>query len=252
MKNFILFFNSNEGSTAIMSQLKKSELFNILWLEPFDNHHLKKELKDQDLEDILSYTYTNDNSSLSDLYKEYSNTKLDYLYSNRSTGFKMRPRNLDHVIPILKEQKIHVFVLIRENILKSAISRCQTNLLQFELAQGKIKENPPITIDISVLQEKINLCKKINQEKYKLLENLKKLNISASPLYYEKFCSNKLEFFKDIFQKLEIKISAQDLCDFCNQELYYKKVHSDDISKFIVNYQEVLDYIQKNKLDNYL
>lgn len=252
MKNFVIFFNGHEGSTAIISHLKKLEnMVDIIWYEPFDNCHLKKRLGGRDLKNIFKAVFSNHTQGYtvaSKIYKSYSDKPLTKFSANKSVGFKMRCRAFNDIHPILKEKKVVVFVLIRRNIARWALSRCRPNSLQFKLVRKEIDQNPKLDVDLKLFEQKVELCQRLLKEKKDLLNTCRKLGIEAHPIYYEDYCEDKVGFFTNIFGKLGIRMDKKHIESFANRDVYFKKVHDDDISKFVTNYQEVLDFIKKRGL----
>lgn len=252
MKNFIIFFNGHEGSTAIISHLKKLEQFiNILWYEPFDNCHLKKSLKGDDLTNLFKAVFTNDKKSASNIYNKYSDSKLE-LKTNRSVGFKMRWRSFNDVSSVLRDEKVVVFILIRKNILKSAVSRCKSNSMQFKLIKKEIEQNPKTVLNLKLLKEKLLLCEQILKDKEDQVNRCKQMNVEVHKIYYEDYCNDKVKFFTDVLGKLEINLTDEQLEQFAFSTNYFKKVHDDDIRKFVVNYDEVLKFVKDNNLESLL
>jgi hypothetical protein len=251
MSNFVIFFNGHEGSTAIISHLKKSQNINILWYEPFDNCHLKKKLEGNDLAILLDAVYKRDYIKASNIYKQYSDKPLDTFTKNNALGFKMRQRDWSDIQHVLVNNNVIVLVLFRNNILKWGLSKCESNHLQFKLVKNEISHNPKMTVNFELLTERLKICKKLINDKQQLLDNCKKYNIKAYPIYYETYCNDKIAFFDNIFKILNINI-GENLKDFALQPIYFKKVHSDDLKQYITNYDELVNFAKKNDLSEFL
>ncbi len=65
--------------------------------------------------------------------------------------------------------------------------------------------------------------------------------VIAVPLSYEDFLEDKYRYFNRFFEILEIQVSKQEMDVALEKGAYYKKVHSNDISEFVLNHQEVMD-----------
>lgn len=257
MKDFMILYRGHEGSSAIISHLKKSSNIDIVGFEPFDTHHMKKHLKGPDLARVFKLMFDKSvnfgyNKQIKDIYSQYTEIPINNIDKKKSVGFKIRLRAWPVIKNIIVKNNVVCFVLIRKNILKWAISRLRSNTLQFQLINKDITANPKLYVKIEDLDEKIRLCQKLLDDKQKLINALKADGVDVHPIYYEDYCNNKYKFFENVFNKLDIKMTNQELKKFAEIEVHFKKVHSNDIKDFIENYDEVLDYIKKNKLEKWL
>ena len=73
------------------------------------------------------------------------------------------------------------------------------------------------------------------------MSELEHENISVYPLLYEKFCQDKIQFFDELFSRINLSISREEIDGALQKGAYFKKVHSDDISSFVQNHEEVMD-----------
>lgn len=256
MKDFVIFFHGHEGSSATISQLKKlNNYIDVIGFEPFDAN--KKPLIDVDMKKMFNLLFTkhatvNYVKNINNIYNNYYKREFPNFNKKLSVGFKMRPKMITSIQPILKKNNVVVFVLFRQNILKWAISKCRPNSYQFKLLQGKIQQNPKLNIDIALLDKKIQECRNLHEQKRKLLKNFINNRIIAYPIYYEKMCEDKEGYFKDILKKLDVKISDKEFNNFISKENFFKKVHSDNLEDFITNYDELMRYVKDNNLENYI
>ncbi len=253
MKPFIIFFKGQEGSSAIISYLQKLKQTNILGFEPFDTHHMKAKLVGEDLKRIFKLIFDknikfNYNQNIKQIYKKYTDIQINNIDKKKAIGFKMRPRELNNIMDVIKKNDVTVFVLIRHDICRHAISMCSTNRLQFDLKAGKIQKNPKHKIDLSILNKNIEICKNVLKQKQYLINMLKKHNINVYPIYYEEFCKNKAKFFNNMLRKLDIKLSQEELQKFASCTIPFKKVHDERIKKFVINYDEVVAFLKKKGL----
>lgn len=253
MKDFIIFFRGQEGSSAIISYLQKINHINIIGFEPFDCHHMKKKLIGDDLKKIFNMIFDksitqNNNQQIKNIYKKYTNIAINDIDKTKSIGFKMRPREINNYIDVIKKNNVVIFVLIRRDISRHAISMCSTNRLQFDLITKKINKNPKQIIDLKMLATNIDICKNVLKHKKILIKSLKKQGINVCPLYYEDFCKDKFTFFKYILNKLDIIMNDQAIIKLVKSNISFQKVHDDDIKKFVINYDEVVNFLKENKL----
>lgn len=256
MKNFIILFNGHEGSSAIISHLRKIPQINIIWYEPLDNCHLKQPLNNPDLLNLLNYIYNTNikhrHQQASTIYSRYSDKQLCEFNDNKSVGFKMRVRDWPTLEKVFKQHNVVVFVLIRQNLLKLAISKCQPNSMQFKLINKEIPTNPKLTIDFNTLTQNITVCRDLLKYKQDIITRCSTIGITCHPLFYEEYCDNKELFLSKILKILDIHMPQSDIQQLANSPNYFKKVHSDKLSDFITNYPELVTYAKNNKLEKYL
>jgi len=255
MKDFIIFFHGHEGSSATVSQLKKLDNIDIIGFEPFDAN--KKPLISKDIKKIFTLIFNknvkkNYIEAINPIYKYYYKRDFPEFDKSKSVGFKMRIKNLHDILPIAKKHNVVVFILFRHNILKWAISKCRPNSYQFKLVKGQIQENPPLNIDFNMLDKKIEECKKLHEQKKMILNRCIKDRLRAYPIYYEYMNEDKEKYFGDILDKIGITLSPDELSNFIAKQNYFKKVHSDNLEDFVINYNELLTYVKKNNLEDYL
>ena len=261
MKNFIIFFTEKEGSSPIIETLMKFDKIDIIGFEPFDTYvftekefgGLGKDIKKEDFAECLDLIYKNDHDpdyyqKLINIYSKY-NTEIKLNNFNKlenSIGLKIRLRNNELIFDKLKKYHVVTFVLIRQNVLRWALSKYVNKHLQFEFDRDGDKNNDiKMRFDCRRLQIHIQECEEALKDKKTLLTELKKYGIEFYPLYYEEFCHNKLDYFQNLLEKLDIKYSREAIEMTINQELLFKKVHSDNIREFVINYDEVYKTFRK-------
>ena len=270
MQDFILFFEGMEGTSAVMRLLDKFEEISIIrtaddlaW-EPFStyncgpmaNNDLKQSL------DILLNKSKIDFNHLNQIYtKTASKPLVDIGERKGAVGFKMRFYPTDPTDPtgsklyapmifeLLKRNNIMVFMAVRQDVLRLALSRYhgdgsgKAGFLQFKLAKGKINREHigKIKVDCIRLEKIIASCEESHFKKRRLMTIMKSFGIQTVPLFYEDFLKDKKQYFKQMLKKLNIDISEKELEKVSNADAYFKKVHSDDISSFVENHEEVLE-----------
>ena len=52
---------------------------------------------------------------------------------------------------------------------------------------------------------------------------------------------NKTKYFEELFDRINLSVSRQEIEDTIQAGSYFEKVHSDDISHFVQNHEEVID-----------
>lgn len=150
---------------------------------------------------------------------------------------------------VLKRNEVVAFIAVRQDVLRQALSKYhgdgtgRPGHLQFKLAEGQIKQEDiaKMHVDCNRLEKLIEACKESINRKKVLMQNLSQNGIQTHALLYEDFCSRKQEYFEDIFSFLGSDISKEEISDVIGQGSNLKKVHSDDISEFVINSTEVLD-----------
>lgn len=276
--NFIIFFEGREGTTALVDILNNFKQIAIVrqvgsrgW-EPFDYHNCGS-MSLTNFQQCLGMIYGDeplDWDKLNYIYTQTAKNSLEVFErsKSKSIGCKMRfsPPNkeLRHqqqefrkykqefkqlMFKILKEYDITAFVAIRQDILRRSLSKYhgdgfkRNGHLQFKLATGKIKREdiPKVNVDCEELEKDIIKEERKLQEKKLLLEKFRHLGIKTYPLLYEDFCADTFSYLENFCQKLGISYSSDDITNALNQGTSFEKVHSEDISEFVINHEEVLE-----------
>jgi hypothetical protein len=122
--------------------------------------------------------------------------------------------------------------------------------LQFKLASGEISKGdiPKINVDCNRLETLIVKWERIIKAKKKLMKELKRSGIKTHALIYETFCDDKMTYFQDFFSNLDIAVSKDEIETAISSGSVFKKVHSDDISEFVINHQEVIRRFGERRL----
>lgn len=247
-------------------------------LEPFDRHHCGP-MSDRNLRRSLEMVLGRDGFELEELNRIYLKTSISgpigAVRPDTSIGFKMRlryPKDSRMRIPgfsalnecleewrrmsflraaerILKKTGAVAFFAIRQDLLRWSLSKyhgdgtCRPGNLQFRLAGGEIGRDDigRIQVDCRRLGEIIAGSSQMLSRKLRLIEDFRSSGIDAHPLFYEDFLEDKIAYFRRLFRILEIDITDQDIAEALEKGAYFEKVHSSDISDFVVNHEEVLD-----------
>lgn len=266
---------NNFSQISIIHQVRNSG-----W-EPFDRHNCGsmsiKNLKH--CLEIIFNKESIDLKRLNHIYCKSSILPLEKISKDGVVGFKMRYNNFrENPLPIkafplwnrllrgmlkiffsqpykkmmlelLKRNNIIVFFAVRQDLLRWGLSKYhgdgqfKAGHLQFDLASGKISKEQieRFHVNCSQLEKIILKCKNLHNQKRKLIETFLLENIQVYPLCYENFLADKYNYFNQIFEILELEISKDEIDTAIKRGAYFKKVHSDDISDFVVNHQEVIE-----------
>lgn len=252
---------------------------NYSGFEPFDRHkcgrmtlgNLKKCF------DIIFGEGPKDIEQLNRIYTATANKPLDIFGDKGVVGFKMRftPPNYYpfHVegLPIwnrlseklfreryvqsfkrtmfemLRRHDVVVLMAIRQDVLRLGLSKYhgdgtgEPGHLQFKLARGVIARDDirKIHVDCERLEQIVSECEALHNEDRLLMEEFKQAENQVYPIIYEEFVTDKRSYFERLFRILELDIKSDEISQVLDQEEYFKKVHSDDISEFVENHDEV-------------
>jgi hypothetical protein len=147
----------------------------------------------------------------------------------------------------LRRHNVIVLMAIRQDVLRLGLSKYhgdgtgKPGHLQFKMARGAIAKNEigKIEVDCERLEEIISECETLHQEDSRLMEEFKQAGVQVHPILYEEFVTDKRSYLDRLFRILELDITRDEISRVLDQEEYFTKVHSDDISTFVINHQEV-------------
>lgn len=291
--NFVILFQEKQGTTAMVYYLNRFPGINILHhtngfgFEPFEKHSAGP-IKSKDIAKCLSLLNSKENNfnQINKIYTKTTTNEIKTFNKNEIFGFKMRlyppndkinpllakipfirgkARNLNkkrykkQIFRELKKHDIVVFIAIRQDMLKWALSKYhgdgteKNGHLQFKLMTKKIEKDKlkKIFVDRSKLNDLLNNCKKSNYNNLKIYKKLKKKGIKVYPLFYEHFLHNKFDFFSELFDKIDYKIKLPTIKSILNQDIKLKKVHSNNIEDFVINHQEIINNFKDEYFDFY-
>ena len=252
---------------------------NYTGFEPFDRHkcgrmtlnNLKKCL------DIVFNQGPKNIEQLNRIYTATAKRPLDIIGEKGVVGFKMRfrPPNpyplLIERLPVwnelaeehfrkrylqsfkrmmfntLKRHNVIVLIAIRQDLLRLGLSKYhgdgtgEPGHMQFKIARGVIAkdENEKINVDCEQLEKVVAKCEALHEENRLLMQEFKQAGIQVHPILYEEFVTDKRSYLERLFRILELDITSDEISQVLGQEEYFKKVHSDDISEFVENHEEV-------------
>lgn len=106
-------------------------------------------------------------------------------------------------------------------------------------------EIPTININCDRLGRTVDLCEQLHAKKRQLMEDLKRAGVRTHALLYEDFLHDKPAYFRRMFDLLELDVSDTEIQQALEQGTFFEKVHSDKISDFVENHEEVLEKFGK-------
>lgn len=260
MKNFIIFFEEKEGTSALVRLLNNFGPVSIVhqtgntgW-EPFDLHNsgaISLESFAQCLELIFNQAPL-DIDTLNRIYTQTAKAPLEIFNKGNAVGFKIRfkPRPyMQALFDVAKRNGVVVFMAIRQDILRWALSKYhgdgtgRKGHLQFKLAKGEIRKDQieALHVDCNELKKIISQCKRSHARKRNLKRAMRQKGIEVHQLCYEEFLNDKVGYFQRIGAALELTMSSDEINSALGKGAYFEKVHSDQIADFVENHQEVLE-----------
>ena len=281
MRNFIIIFAEKEGTSPLIRLLNNFEKISIIhqvntqdW-EPFDMQN-RGAMTLRNLEHCLDMVLNRESinfKQLNQIYTRTANTPIEEFSGNVVTGLKMRfttpgknslfwnrsPKNFTDdsfrrmMFNVLKRNDVVVFLALRQDILKWALSKYhgdgtgQPGHLQFKLASGKIKRRAigKIHVDSTRLKIIISQCVEAHARKCRLMEDFNLAGIQSHSLIYEDFLTDKQKVLNRILDILELNTTIEEIAAALKRGTYFEKVHSDDITNFVVNHEEVMEKFAK-------
>lgn len=255
--------------------------------EPFDEHNCGP-MSNARLFQCLHHVYaprSRDMTAVNTLYTATAVRPLETIEQNASVGFKMRfkppvsfPLNTPiipgwnktmkklfadrqffaekftrqfktEMIEFLKEHDIFVFIVVRQDIFRWALSKYHgdgqggSGHLQFKLASGQISRDEigSVAVDCDRLSQILEHCEASHIAKRELMEDFKASGVACAPLRYEDFLKDKPTYFQEFGHFVGQNITPDDVAAAIEKGAYFEKVHSNDISEFVQNHEEVMD-----------
>jgi hypothetical protein len=218
-------------------------------------------------------------TELNRIYTRTSSRPLDYYDRGGDIGFKMRfepPRDpclLTRVIErlpwfgsslakrldierrwyqyrlfsLLRQHKVVVLFAVRQDLYRWSLSKYHGDgtgndgHLQFKIATGELDRTkvPAIEVDPVGLQQVIDKCRFIVDMKIKLKHKMQKAGIRTAAVIYEEYMRDPYAYFHKLFEALGRRVSDAEIAAVLEKGSSLKKVHSEDISEFVLNHQEI-------------
>ena len=180
MRNFVIFFQGKEGSSALVRQLDRFEQISVIcqvgrkglaW-EPFDKNACgAMTLSDRRrcLELIFNHEPL-DMEALNHIYLKTATNRLGRFDKSNAVGFKMRFKPPWYtrwwyrrsLLSLFARYRVLVLLLVRQDLLRWALSiyhgdgEGRPGALQFRLADGRISREDINTIEVD--------CERLDQE----------------------------------------------------------------------------------------
>lgn len=150
---------------------------------------------------------------------------------------------------LLKRNNVAVFFAIRQDVLRWALSiyhgdgTGKPGNLQWKLANGAISKDQigEIDVDCNRLEKIVSRCERSLAIRQELMHELEQAGIKVFPLLYEDFMKDKLSYFQRVCKILGIAITEVEINAAINKGAHFKKVHSNQLSDFVENHQEVME-----------
>ena len=214
---------------------------------------------------------------LNGIYAKKAAAPLDAIDKSGSVGFKMRvvpPNPIERMwlgfmndlsqtltrkdysrsfertmIETSKANDLVVFFAVRQDVFRWALSKYhgdgtgKPGHIQFKLASGSISQSEieKIYVDPDGFEEVVQACETSHANKRRLMGEFEAAGVPVHPLRYEDFLTDKTRYFTRLLELLEIDISHAELESALELGSNFKKVHSDDISDFVENHEEVTE-----------
>jgi len=281
MDNFVILFEEKEGTSPVVRLLNNFAAVSIVhqvqegW-EPFNAHNAGA-LSDADLGrclDIVWGPQPIDQERLNSVYTPTATAPLADIVDGSAVGFKMRfqstqrpARNIASVfVPSrvksaakrqyremmftrLMSNDVVVFMAVRQDVFRWALSKYhgdgtgKRGHLQFKLASGEITRDDiaGITVDCEQFEALVSDCEQRHERKRALLEDLSAAGIRTGVLRYEDFLADKQTYFEELLGTIGCPNSREQIESALLAGTELQKVHSDDISEFVTNHEEVND-----------
>ena len=249
--------------------------------EPFDRHNCGPMILEdlENCLEMIFDKQPLEMDRLNEIYTRTATKPLEEFHKTGSVGFKMRFRPISNhprlvqavarrvksaktladrmlarsykrmLIDVLRKNGVVVFMAVRQDVFRWAISKYhgdgsgKKGHLQFKLADGQLDKRsiPSIHVDCTKYADVIEECEQEHARKRALVKELREHGIEVHPLRYEDFLRDKMQYFERVCEILEIPVSEDDVRSALNKGSYFKKVHSDDISDFVTNHEEITE-----------
>ncbi|MFO8146625.1 MAG: hypothetical protein R6U03_04480 [Gillisia sp.] len=272
MRNFIILFQEKEGTSPLVRLLNHFKHISIIHqendsgYEPF-NFHQCGAMRLPDLMYCIETIYNDDRdfeNKLNRIYTKTARNPLESFSKDSSVGFKMRfkPPVKDTaeilwkyrpfekmMIDVLKKHNVMVFIAVRQDIFRWALSKYhgdgtgKKGHIQFKLASGKVNREDIHKIHVKPrkLNRILKACEYLHTRKRVLMKKLKRNGIEVYPLLYEDFLEDKHSLLEWMNHILDFPASGDEISSVIQQGEYFQKVHSDEISEFVTNHEEIME-----------
>lgn len=289
MLNFVILFEEKEGTSPVVRLLDNFEHISVVhqveegW-EPFNLHNAGA-MRDRDLARCFDHIFGSDAvdmDALNAIYTRTATRPLEDIDASGSVGFKMRWRSNERrgsrllswlrprgaapgideryesiVMERLRHHDVVVFMAVRQDVFRWALSKYhgdgtgKPGHLQFKLASGEITRDDigRITVDTDRFEEIVADCERRHEAKRALLDRIGAAGIRTGVLRYEDFMADQHAYFRAFAEAIDAPTSDEAIETAINAGQRLEKVHSDDISEFVVNHEEVMARFGGRRVD---
>ena len=269
--NLVMLLDQFQGISVVRQVDKKG------W-EPFDwyKHRSLTPATLMQCLDLLFSPGEANKEKLNRLYLKSAKRALDDYDKAGSVGFKMRVnlppepgragRIFDRLSPawirklnlaqrwfeyrlisILKKHRIVVLVAVRQDLLRWALSKYhgdgtgKEGHLQFKIAFGDMNraDIPAIEVDPARLRELINERIHMVNNKLRLMRKMNRRGVMAQTVIYEEYLENPKAFFRQLLDAIGHPVNEDEIARVIENGSPIQKVHSNDISEFVSNHEEI-------------
>ena len=251
MTKFVIFTLPRTGSTLLSKSLNRhpeifcdDEIFHFSfrdYFSPNQFHFLKLRFLPKKINYITNYPFT------------YLRLKkfLDRYFTNKpgenfkARGFKLmyyQTFYMPGLVSYLKKNNIKIILLLRENILRNALSDLRARATGIYHNQDDNEEErsglEKLHVDIKELQQKMNGIVQQNKKLAEVVSNMDHINIYYEDFTYWDKTMNNIEGF--------LHVSAAAISAGA------KKLNPDDLEDMIANYDEVENWLKQNNYAEFI
>jgi len=282
---FLAIFGGSEGTTFFCDVVGKTEAVYCPAMEPLERHRpYMRGVTDRSKLLWLSELYSlpanpsEAESWLEKLRRTIPNVPLledlDVIRRAKVAGIKMRPSALAgdgslarcrvprrilgiktepldpyrELFRLLKAHEVVPLFFRRENLVKQAISSYRMTCEK--KSQFIRRDSSPSTIDPAVLLAAVEEYERYLALRLELIELATAVGLEAIEIRYEDILEDPLGVFRTFFEAAQIPCPRE--VDSLMVNTRFKKATRDDLTKVIVNYDEVSAYLQGTPYAGYL
>jgi len=267
-KNFVIFYNGREGSSAIISALSGQAEIRVPLFEELDPYIYKLNHRARDLPDTLDQIFeTGSYRDLKETPRVLRAENMDGAY--KSIGFKWRIHgDIPKVAEVLRRNNVTVFALFRRsflNVVCSSYVHAYGNKIQSDVV---VSNHPQFEILSKSEAEVAQYFDSLNQQKFKMvrrwflktaksqarfrhrqamvLRMFAGAGVKQKVIFYEDFDARPAQFIANMKEYLGLsnKIPVDPYCGI-------QKVHKNPISERIQGIESVFSGISGRIYQHY-
>jgi hypothetical protein len=153
------------------------------------------------------------------------------------------------MLKILRRNDTVVFLAVRQDVFRWGLSKHhgdgtgQPGHLQFKLARGELQKGEigKIHVDPERFQAIVASCEAFIARKRELMQQLLRAGLEVYPICYEDFLGSQYETLARICRLIRLDVTEADLRRAVAEGADFQKVHSEDISEFVENHQQMIE-----------